>query len=92
MNRRSLQNLQRGGGPGRGRGRLQRSITRAFVAHPFLSSTEIYDWAFARRPRARFSQACRWSVRRILIEVAEPVGRASTRGNPYLWKLKTEGS
>ena len=34
------------------------------------------------------NQAERWSIRRILVGVAEPIGRASTRGRPWLWRLR----
>jgi hypothetical protein len=63
---------------------------RAFsVGGTVLSSTKVYDWCFPRdRSRAR-SQAARWSVRRVLREIADPIGRAETRGRPWLWRLKT---
>jgi hypothetical protein len=31
-----------------------------------------------------------WSVYRILIGIAEPIGRAPTIGRPWLWRLKDE--
>jgi hypothetical protein len=66
--------------PNTGKGRLQVQIARAFVAGgPMQSSSEIYDWTFVRR-RARLPSGHRHSVRRILIEIAEKVGRAPTRG------------
>jgi hypothetical protein len=59
-------------------GRLQRQTMRAFtVGGAVLSSTAVYDWCFPRdRTRAR-SQAARWSVRRVLMRIAEPIGRAA---------------
>jgi hypothetical protein len=82
-------NLQLGLGGARGRGRLQRQIARAFVGHPFRSTSEIYDWCYARdRSRTR-SEAMRWSVRRILDATCDRVGRADTLGRPFLWRLRT---
>ena len=75
--------------PNTGKGRLQVQIARAFVAGgPVQSSSEIYDWTFVRR-RARLPSGHRHSVRRILIEIAEKVGRAATIGRPWLWRLKS---
>ena len=61
---------------------------RAFtVGGAVLSSTAVYDWCFPRdRTRAR-SQAARWSVRRVLMRIAEPIGRAPTIGRP-VWRLR----
>jgi hypothetical protein len=74
--------------PNAGRGRLQRQIARAFIGHPLRSSSEVYDWCYARdRSRTR-SEAMRWSVRRILKVVADRVGRADTPGRPWLWRLR----
>jgi hypothetical protein len=58
--------LQRGGGLNADPGRLQRTLRYAFIAGGGeITSTEAYDWCFARdRTRAR-SQAARWSVRRV---------------------------
>jgi hypothetical protein len=58
---------------------------------PRLSSSEIYDWTHTRA-RQRMKPGHRHSVRRILRTIADPVGRASTIGRPWLWRLKdTEG-
>ena len=54
-----------------------------------LSSTEIYDWTYARR-RQRMPLGLYWSVLRILRVIAIPVGRASTVGRPILWKLRVK--
>ena len=73
--------------PNRGRGRLQVQIERAFmVGGPVLSASTIYDWTFARARRQRDNR--RWSVRRILRERCERVGRAKTIGRPILWRLR----
>jgi hypothetical protein len=76
--------------PNAGRGRLQTQITRAFIAAgPVVSSTQVYDWAFARRSQMRRSHLNRRRVWQLLREIAEPAGRASTRGRPWLWRLKS---
>jgi hypothetical protein len=54
-----------------------------------LTSSQVYDWAYARN-RRRPNQCRRHSVRRILREIAEPIGRALTIGRPVLWRLKDE--
>jgi hypothetical protein len=86
----SYPNLQRRPhAPNKGRGRLQVQIRRAFAIHgPVVSSSQTYDWAYARQPRLRRSLAHRHSVFRILREIAEPVGRAPTIGRPWLWRLR----
>jgi hypothetical protein len=56
-----------------------------------VSASEIYRWArrWQRcRDGKRINQRERWSIRRRLVEIAEPVGRASTIGRPWLWRLK----
>jgi hypothetical protein len=87
----SYPNLQRRPhAPAADLGRLQRQTTRAFtVGGAVLSSTEVYDWCFPRdRAHAR-SQAARWSVQRVLMRIADCVGRGDTCGRPWLWRLKT---
>ena len=75
--------------PALGRGRLQRQVRRAFLAGgPIVSSSEVYDWTIVRNRRMR-PNLC-WSVLRILRVIAVPVGRASTIGQPLLWRLKPE--
>jgi hypothetical protein len=73
--------------PAAGRGRLQVQIRRAFVGHRLRTSSQIYDWAYARN-RRRPNQCRRHSVRRILLQIAEPIGRAPTIGRPWLWRLR----
>jgi hypothetical protein len=73
--------------PARGRGRLQVQIRRAFmVGGPVLSTSAVYDWTYARRRRLQGNRI--WSVHRILRERCERVGRAKTRGRPWLWRLR----
>jgi hypothetical protein len=82
--------LRRLPAPAKGRGRLQRQINRCFVVFgPEITSSRLYDWCYARNPRLWQSRGHRWSAYRILVEIAEPVGRAQTIGRPWLWRLKT---
>jgi hypothetical protein len=74
--------------PNLGRGRLQRQIARAFHAHgDVVSATDIYRWC-QRWQSSRFGMPERWSIVRILTARCERVGRASTIGRPWLWRLK----
>jgi hypothetical protein len=73
--------------PNLGRGRLQRQIRRAFVGADTCTSAQIYDWCFARR-RRRIPQRHRYSVWRVLVRIADPIGRAETVGRPRVWKLR----
>ena len=77
--------------PNKGRGRLQVQIRRAFVGREVLTSSEIYNNCYPRRRVAgqQIDRPYRWSVVRILRQVADPIGRAETIGRPVLWRLKT---
>ena len=60
---------------------MQRQIGRCFmVCGPVVSSSRVYDWVFARK--RKLTEFNRFDVWRILIEIAEPVGRAETIGRP----------
>jgi hypothetical protein len=76
--------------PAAGHGRLQVQIRRAFLGRPLLSTSEVYDWAYARHRAYRrpMSEAVRWSVHRILRQLCHRVGRAPTIGRPWLWRLR----
>ena len=74
--------------PAAGRGRLQVQIRRAFVCHRLLSSSQVYDYALPRVRGDWWRRRHRWSVIRILRQIAEPVGRAPTIGRPWLWRLR----
>jgi hypothetical protein len=78
--------------PNKGRGRIQIQVKRAFVAAggDTLSSSEVFDWVFARARRVSWRRRQRWSVVRVLRQIADPVGRAGTRGRPWLWRLKPD--
>jgi hypothetical protein len=72
---------------------LQRQVQRALIVagSSEVSSTVFYDWCYARRrllEKRPLTQAHRHSVRRVLMAVAEPIGRAKTTGRPILWRLR----
>ena len=79
--------------PAKGRGAVQRAIKRAFAATSAsaLTSTQIYDWAHARRRLGRrksmpFGVYSR--TLRTLRAMCDPVGRGSGVGRPILWRLR----
>jgi hypothetical protein len=74
--------------PAANRGRLQTAVRRAFVAHgDVVTSSQVYDWTYARQRRIK--QRHRYSVWRILDEIGIRVGRGSTHGRPWIWRLKS---
>jgi hypothetical protein len=79
--------------PARGRGRLQVQIRRAFVAAGVdtLPASAVYDWCYAKRRLMhgkRLTLPHRHSVWRILVTIADPVGRGTSIGRPILWRLR----
>jgi hypothetical protein len=73
-------------------GRLQRQIMRAFLAvGPQLTSTEIYDWCYARRrlDGKLLTTRHRYSVWRVLRTIADPIRRTPPYG-AWLWRLKDD--
>jgi hypothetical protein len=80
--------------PALGHGRLQRQVRRAFMVEhgPTVSSSKIYEWAFARRQMLGkpLTTRHRYSVWRVLKALgAEPVGRVGPR-HALLWRLPDE--
>jgi hypothetical protein len=71
---------------------LQIQIRRAFVVCEVLTSSEIYDSCYARRRMLgqQIDRPYRWSVLRILRELADRVRRVPPHG-AWLWRLKTVG-
>ena len=83
--------LARPHAPNAGRGRLQTQIRRAFeTSRGVLSTSQIFDWTYASHRAYGQRIPCwhRWSVSRILRQIAEPIGRADTIGRPWLWRLR----
>ena len=76
--------------PAAGRGRLQIQIRRAFVVREALTSSEIYDSCYAKRRMLgqQIDRPYRWSVLRILRQLADRIGRAPTAGRPWIWRLR----
>ena len=71
--------------PNAGRGRLQRQIARCFHVHgPEVSGAVIYDWT-QTWPDGRKHY---WSTKQTLCELADPIGRATTIGRPWIWRLR----
>jgi hypothetical protein len=75
--------------PAAGRGRLQVQIRRAFVGHAVRSTSQVFDYALVRVRGDGWRRRQRWSVVRVLRQIAEPIGRADTIGRPWMWRLKT---
>ena len=73
----------------RGRGRIQLAVRRAFIGHDILTTSQVFDWCFVRDRKVSWKRRHRWSVVRVLDQVAERVGRAPTIGRPILWRLRT---
>jgi hypothetical protein len=71
------------------RGRIQVQVRRAFLAagDAVLSTSEVFDFTFARTRRVHRHRRHRWSVIRVLDQVAERVGRDRAHG-AIIWKLK----
>ena len=59
--------------------------------HPFRSSSEVYDFTHARWRALKLPIPTlhRYSVWRVLREIADPVGHSRGPGRPWLWRLKT---
>lgn len=73
--------------PAKGRGRLQTQVRRAFTAaiRNTLSSSEVYDFAYAAA--RRIHQRQRHSVYRVLMLLCDRVGRDRAHG-AIIWRLK----
>jgi hypothetical protein len=71
------------------RGRLRRQIERVFMAYPGepLPTGLVMAWAWPKRD-CGFRSGQYERLRERLREVADPVGRATTKGRPLLWRLR----
>jgi hypothetical protein len=69
-------------------GRMRRQLERAFMAMPGqdLDTGTLCRWVWVRRQRFRTGQYER--LRRIVRELADPIGRASSKGRPWIWRLR----
>jgi hypothetical protein len=71
------------------RGRLRRQIERVFMTYPgaLLPTGLFMAWAWPRRD-CGFRPGQYERLRERLCEVADPVCRATTKGRPWLWRLR----
>jgi hypothetical protein len=70
--------------------RIHRAIARAFMVHgDELTTAQALDWALPRVRRDGWRQRHRWSVVRVLRQVADPIHRVPPHG-AWLWKLRTD--
>jgi hypothetical protein len=92
-------NLTRGSGPGRGRGRIQKAIERCFVFE--ADDDGVVDGGTIQRFCQEWRYQCdgyrpsalnRLSVRNVLDQVADRIGRSRGPGRPWLWRLKSSPS
>jgi hypothetical protein len=92
----SQRGLNRGGGPGKGRGRLQVAARRGFYVSDVVSTADIAQAAYAQRIllQGKRIEPCHYRfVRRALTLIAEPIGRSDKGpGRPMLWRFKDNPS
>jgi hypothetical protein len=79
--------------PALNRGKLQIRVLRTFLTAdaPAISASKIYDWCYARRRLLLgkpLTTRHRYSVWRILVTIADPIGRSTSIGRPILWRLR----
>jgi hypothetical protein len=72
--------------PSLNRGPIQVRARRALWALGVASTSQIDAWA---HPRGRSRDRTNYT-RRVLNRIAVKVGRASTRGSPWLWRLRED--
>jgi hypothetical protein len=76
--------------PAAGNGRIQRAVARAFLVHgDELTTSQAFDWALPRVRHDLWRQRHRWSVVRVLRQVADPIRRVPPHG-AWLWRLRTD--
>jgi hypothetical protein len=74
--------------------RVQRMCRRALILMGTASTSQILQWAYCRK-HAYGLRLAKWdsrSCRRALDGIAERIGRAATRGRPWLWRLRDTSS
>ena len=77
------------------RGRVLGAIEYCFVANDYqpVSTSQIMEFAFARhfyrgRPSDRDRETFSRSIRRAAPRLCDRVGKAKSRGAPWLWRLR----
>jgi hypothetical protein len=80
--------------PATGRGKIQRGIKRAFVmrGRGELTTSQIleYTHALRRHRRQKVHTNTYRQVRGRLAVIADRVGRSTSRGRPWIWRLRPE--
>jgi hypothetical protein len=76
--------------PALGRGRVQRMVRRAFIAHDAteLTTTELLDWAYGRRRPGSLPWGLYRSLYRACALHCVRVRRAEAIGRPWVWRLR----
>ena len=76
--------------PALGRGRVQRMVRRAFIAHDAteLTTTELLDWAYGRRRPGSLPCGLYRSLYRACVLHCVRVRRTEGCGRPWLWRLR----
>src|SRR5262245_9187136 len=75
--------------PATGNGRIQRQITRSFIAQATDTRTtaQILDWVYPARS-GPLKHCQKYAVWRRLVEMCDRLGRTTDPGKPYVWRLK----
>jgi CelD/BcsL family acetyltransferase involved in cellulose biosynthesis len=71
--------------PSKGRGPVQVRARRALHALGGASTSEVMEWTHCRSRHRQNSRAARRALEQM---GAVRVGRAETRGRPWLWRLR----
>src|SRR5262249_6438045 len=76
-----------------GNGRVQRTAQRAFMISDLVSTGEVVQRAHRKRVLVdglKLVSRHYQDARRVLAQIADPVGRSRKRGRSWLWRLKPE--
>ena len=71
--------------PNKGRGRLKIQVRRCFLGYRFRTTSQVFDYALARVRGDAWRQRHRWSVIRVLDQVAERVGERRSETGSQTW-------
>jgi hypothetical protein len=71
-------------------GRVKVAARRLFLLSPLVSTGDLRAFAYCRRPRVAPGYYA-W-LRRVLRDIAEPIGRGGGRGRPILWRLRNSSA
>jgi hypothetical protein len=93
MRKPSQRGLLRGGGPGKGRGRLQVAARRKFYSTDVVSTADVVRTAYARRTLLHGKRVMPHHyrfVRKVLAAIADPIGRGGGRGRAMRWRIRRD--